>query len=49
MPIKPMIGERRRLNMSATTPVTPEDEDAASIAVPINTSWRGERSSSETR
>ena len=45
-----MISDSRRLYVSATTPVgTSKRNTAASIAVPISTSWSGERSRSLTR
>jgi hypothetical protein len=50
VPTKPMISESLRPYVSATTPVgTSNRKTVASIAVPISTSWSGERSSSLTR
>jgi hypothetical protein len=42
MPAWPMSIERRRLTVSATTPVGISDTNtAASMQVPTNTSWKG--------
>jgi hypothetical protein len=50
VPMNPMISERRRPYMSATTPVGISNrKTAASIAVPISTSCSGERWRSLTR
>ena len=50
MPRYPTISDNLRLYVSATTPVgTSKTKIAASIAVPMRTSWSGEKCNVRTR
>ena len=50
MPMSPMMSDRRRLYVSATTPVgTSQTKMVASIAVPIKISCNGDSSRMRTR